>query len=112
MPIRRPKDEVRLDKYFDRKFFIKPFVCAKCGNEIWFEHDLVPDGEIQLHRSDRSKFSDGCLYHYLYGSPYGEADKFCDLCSQDIEYIFRTFDSGVALGKLGDWIDGVPIEKL
>ena len=113
MPIRRPKDEVRLDKYFDRKFFIRPFICTKCGNEIWFEHGLVPDRRLELRRSDNTKFSDGCLYRFLYSpSSYESPDKFCDLCSQDIEYIFKKFDGKVVLNKLGDWLDGVPVEKL
>ena len=112
MPVKRPKDEVQLDKYFDRKFFIKPFVCTKCGNEIWFEHGLAPDRQLELQRSDRLKFSDGCFYHYLRNSSYEGVDKFCDLCSQDIEYIFKTFDSKVVLNKLADWLDGTPVEKL
>ena len=113
MPIKRPRDEVRLDKYFDRKFFIKPFICTKCGNEIWFEHGLIPDRELRLCRTGNVRFSDDCLYRYLYNSPYDkESDKFCDLCSRDIEYIFKTFDGEKALNKLADWLDGVPIEKL
>ena len=112
MPIKRPRDEVRLYKYFDRKFFIKPFICTKCGNEIWFEYGLIPNTELRLYRTGNARFSDDCQYHYLYDPPHKWADKFCDLCSRDIEYIFKTFDGETALNKLADWLDGVPVEKL
>ena len=112
MPVKRPKDEVQLDKYFDRKFFIKPFICTKCGNEVWFENGLVPDRRLALQRTGNQKFSDGCSYRYLYNTSYEGINKFCDLCSQDIEYIFKKFDNKVVLNKLGDWLDGVPVGNL
>lgn len=112
MPVIRSSDEVRLERYFDRKFFIKPFVCTKCGNEIWLENGLVPARELALQRTDNHKFSDGCLYRYLSPSYYVGTDKFCDLCTQEIEYIFKKFDDEIVLNKLGDWLDGVPVGNL
>ena len=112
MPVRRSNDEVQLDKYFDRKFFCKPFICTKCGNEVWFERGLVPDRRLALQRTGGHRFSDGCLYRYLTNTQYEGVDKFCDLCSKDIEYIFKKFDSKVVLNKLGDWLDGVPVGNL
>jgi len=112
MPVIRSSDEVRLERYFDRKFFIKPFICTKCGNEVWLENGLVPARRLALRRTGDQKFSDGCLYRYLDNSSYDGRDKFCDLCSQDIEYIFKKFDGKEAPNKLGDWLDGVPVGNL
>jgi len=123
MPVIRSSDEVRLERYFDRKFFIKPFICTKCGNEVWFEHGMRPDAslEVYLPRNYKPKNEDDWNYWCDYTSEIGKRyfryvnrkTKFCDICSKDLEYLVEKYPKKKDLtDHLALWLDDTPVEKL
>jgi len=123
MALKRDKNSVNKDKYFDKRYFIFPFICEKCKNEFWFEYGLRPDMNLKLFLPINYKpkdVDDGWDYYYdsselgkNYFKVLTHKTKFCDICSKDIEYIIDKypkeddFKSGLAL-----WLDGVSVDKL
>ncbi len=77
------RDQTRIEHYLKRKFFIRPFVCALCGNKIMLEHGYVV--------KDCFKYKDDYLtsvaeYYGAFDIPIPE--KICEICSKDvIEFI-------------------------
>ena len=124
MALKRDKNLVNEDKYFDKKYFIFPFVCEKCKNEFWFEHGLRPDTSLVLYLPKNCKpkdIDDGWDYHIDYSSELGKRyykeithkTKFCDICSKDIEYIIDKYPKKDDFkNHLALWLDGVPANKL
>jgi len=124
MALKRNKNLVNEDKYFDRRYFIFPFVCEKCKNEFWFEYGMCPDTRLELYlpRNRKPKNEDdNWTYWYDYASELGKRyikyitpnTKFCGICSKDIEYIAEKYPKrDDLLDHLALWLDGTPVEDL
>ena len=85
------KASLEKEKYFKHKYFIRPFVCKKCGNKFMFERGSE------------------CM-KYIFLSPIYEGDKFCDLCTIEIDSILEKFPKEPAEDelrkRLENWLNG------
>jgi hypothetical protein len=120
--IKRNKDTINKDKYFDKRYFIRPFICTKCKNEFWFEHGMRPDNSLEVYLPGNYKPKDEEDWSYWYDSSdigkryfryINRNTKFCDICSKDLEYIVEKYPKKKDLtAHLALWLDGTPVEKL
>ena len=124
MVLKRSKNLVNKDKYFNKRYFIFPFICEKCKNEFWFEYGMCPDAKLTLYLPENQKpkdEDDNWTYWYNYSSDFGKtylkyitpATKFCGICSKDIEYIIEKYPKKDDFtSRLALWLDETPIEDL
>lgn len=124
--LKRDKEQVHVNKYFDHKFFIRSFICEKCGNEFWFEYGMVPDERIEIYLPKGEKptnpkewekwgLKDPIFSKYLYpkGEAYHNASKFCDICSQDLTYLLEKYPEDTdEFNHIAIWLNGTPIDQL
>lgn len=120
--IKRSRDAINKDKYFDKRYFIYPFICAKCKNEFWFEHGMRPDDTLSAYLPKDCKPKDEDDWDYWYDSSelgrryfkrINRETKFCDICSKDIEYIIEKYPEKDDLTDcLALWLNGTSVDKL